>query len=74
MGEGTIAEASGSFGGLLLLGGHVASGVGHVIAVGFLVGRVLVEVGIRRRRHYEGIDEFEGFGEGRAEVGVGWTG
>ena len=59
VGKRSVAKASGGFGGLMLLVRHV---VGE--AVGLLL---LCDPGIGS--HNERVDQFEGCGEGRAEVG-----
>ena len=58
VGEGTVAEARGGFGGRVLLVRHTRR---RVLPVGFFAQRVLVVLG---GGHYEGVDQFEGVGVG----------
>lgn len=73
MSERTVAKASGSFGGLLFLVGHLA--VHAVVAVGFfvvIVGGVAGEVGVGMGGHGDGEEVFKR--PRGVEVEVGWVG
>ena len=69
MSEGTVAEASGSFGGLMLLMGHLA--IDGAAAVGLFVvavGGVAGEVGVGVSGHGDGEEIFERPGAVEVEV------
>ena len=73
MGERTVAEAGGSFGGLMFLVGHFS--VGATVAVGLfviVVGAVAGECGVGVSGHCGGEEIFEG--PRGVEVAVGLAG